>query len=221
MSRLKSTVLVGIPLATACASSHHHDGSGFHHRFDNPAKWAETFDAADRDAWQHPDELVAVMEIGPGMSVADIGAGTGYFLPYLSRAVGDAGKVHALDIEAEMVEYMRARAQREVLSNVVARQVDPNDPGIAPSSVDRIVIIDTWHHIDQRPAYAKKLFDALKPGGTVCIVDFTLEAEQGPPREHRLAPERVIEELGTAGLQASVVHEELPDQYVVCGKRAS
>jgi predicted methyltransferase len=77
------------------------------------------------------------------------------------------------------------------------------------------LIVDTWHHIGNRVAYAKKLAAALKPGGKIFIVDFTLETTKGPPKQHRLASAQVIEELTQAGLQAKVVDAGLPDQYIV------
>jgi SAM-dependent methyltransferase len=150
--------------------------------------------------------------------VADIGAGTGYFEPYLSAAVGQSGSVLALDIEPDMVRYLTERAEREGMANVVANRVDVDDPKLAPRSVDRILIVDTWHHIPDRVAYAQKLRQALADDGTVTIVDFTLDSEHGPPRHHRLSPEAVIGELEKAGFRASTVNEALPNQYVVVGR---
>jgi ubiquinone/menaquinone biosynthesis C-methylase UbiE len=189
-----------------------------HHRFDDADKWAQMFDAPDRDAWQRPDEVVTVMEPMPGQTIADVGAGTGYFLSRLSRAVGPEGRVLGIDIEPSMVDHMRSRADREGLKNVEALVAKADDPGLAPASADRILIVNTWHHIASRGAYAAKLRAALAPGGAVFIVDFTEEAERGPPREHRLSAEAVIAELIEGGLAAEVVAEGLPDQYIVRGR---
>jgi SAM-dependent methyltransferase len=205
------------PFPASRAAPPKHDG--FHHAFKGAAEWAKVFDAPDRDTWQKPNQVVAAMAIAPGMTSADIGAGTGYFLPYLSRAVGGKGRVLALDIEPDMVAHMAARAEREKLSNVTAKVVRPDDPELAPDSVDRILIVDTWHHIDARPSYAAKLKAALRPGGTVTIVDFTLESQHGPPKEHRLRPEQVLAELTQGGLRAELLKTDLPDQYVVRGTR--
>jgi predicted O-methyltransferase YrrM len=197
-----------------------HDGHGgpLVHRFENAEQWAKEFDNPERDAWQKPAEVVAAMSLKPGMTVADIGAGTGYFEPYLAKAVWPSGKVLALDIEPDMVKYLRERAIREKLINVTAVQVTPGDTGLAAGSVDRILIADTWHHIPDRTAYAQKLKMALKPDGQVIIVDFTLEAKKGPPVEHRLAPEKVIAELEAGGLSGKAIDESLPDQYIVVAK---
>jgi cyclopropane fatty-acyl-phospholipid synthase-like methyltransferase len=190
-----------------------------HHRFEKADDWAPMFDDPQRDAWQRPDAVVAALALSPGMTVADVGAGTGYFEKRLAVAVG-AGKVIAIDIEPDMVRYLRERAQREGTPNVEARLATPDDPNLAAGSVDRILIVDTWHHIGDRVAYAKKLAAALKRGGFVLVVDFTLETTRGPPKQHRLAPAAVIDELRQAGLNAAIVEAGLPDQYAIKGAPA-
>ncbi|KYF71150.1 hypothetical protein BE17_31135 [Sorangium cellulosum] len=199
----------------------HGDGAGpLVHRFERAEDWVARFEGPERDAWQKPASVVAAMRIAPGMRVADLGAGTGYFLPHLSRAVGPTGAVVGLDIEQDMVRYMAERATRERLANVTARQVKPDDPGLEPGSVDRILVVDTWHHIPDRPAYAAKLKAALRPDGAVVVVDFTDAARQGPPKEHRIPAEAVAAELRAGGLSPQIVAEDLPEQYIVVGKRA-
>lgn len=208
------------PAAEPAAPEHHHHGGGpLVHRFQNAEQWAKEFDDPARDAWQRPADVVAAMKIAPGMTVADIGAGTGYFLPHLSRAVGDTGKALGLDIEPDMVRYMTERAARQKLANVEARMVALDDPQIAAGSVDRVLIVDTWHHIDGRPAYAAKLRAALKPGGAVFLVDFKKEAHHGPPPSMRLAPEQVMDELRQGGLAPELVELGLPEQFVVVGRK--
>ena len=196
---------------------HHHQHGDMPTRFENAEEWAKIFDDPARDAWQRPDEVVALLSLSPGMSVADIGAGTGYFLPRLSRAVGAEGRVLGTDVEADMVRYMKERAARDGLGNVEAILVPFDDPKLAPASVDRILVVDVWHHIGSRKAYTEKLAAALKPGGFVAIVDFTMESDKGPPQDHRIAPERALAELRAGGLEATIVEETLPDQYLVKG----
>jgi ubiquinone/menaquinone biosynthesis C-methylase UbiE len=189
------------------------------HRFENAAQWAKEFDDPSRDAWQRPADVIAAMGISPGQTVADLGAGTGYFLPHLARAVGPHGKVIALDIEPDMVRYMNERVAREQLVGVEARVVPLDDPSLPAGSIDRVLIVDTWHHIDNRAAYAAKLRAALAPGGAVFVVDFTMEARRGPPAHHRLRPEQIIDDLTAGGLEASLIEESLPEQLIVVGRR--
>ncbi len=178
------------------------------------------FDDPARDAWQRPEEVTALLEIEPGRTVADLGAGTGYFLRHLSWAVGEKGTVLALDIEPSMVRYMTERAGREGLRNVRPATVPFDDPKLPAGAVHRVLIVDTWHHIPDRTEYARKLAQGLAPGGAVFVVDFTLESKEGPPREHRVPPEQVVAELCAGGLEARVVEETLPEQYVVVGRAA-
>ncbi|NUP05830.1 MAG: methyltransferase domain-containing protein [Polyangiaceae bacterium] len=198
---------------------HHHHGGGMPLRFDKAEEWTKVFDDPERDAWQRPAEVVTLLAISPGMTVADLGAGTGYFLPHLSRAVGPSGKALGLDVEDDMVRFMTERAAKEGFANVEAKKVPFDAPGLASSSVDRILIVDTWHHIESRPEYAKKLAAALRPDGFVAIVDFTMETEKGPPKNHRVAPEAAMKDLEAGGLSVKLAEETLPDQYVVIGRR--
>jgi ubiquinone/menaquinone biosynthesis C-methylase UbiE len=188
------------------------------HRFEHADQWAKQFDDPARNAWQKPADVIAAMKITAGMTVADIGAGTGYFEPWLSRAVGPTGKVLALDVEPDMVRYITERAAREHLANVTASQVAIDDPQLPKGKVDRILIVDTWHHIPSREAYAAKLRDALSAEGSITIVDFTKASPHGPPPQHRLTPEQVVGELRTTGLSAGVVPSSLPDQYIVSAR---
>src|SRR5690606_20382507 len=149
----------------ATHGGHAHHGGGYQMDFSEVERFARHFDGPERAAWQKPDEVVRLLELSPGAIVADIGAGTGYFLAPLSRAVGPKGRVLALDVEPNMVEYMKRRTQREALANVEARTVAPDDPGLAANSVDRVLIVNTWHHIGNRTQYATKLAQALRPGG--------------------------------------------------------
>lgn len=207
--------------SAAAAPAHpgagHH---GMHKEFKNAEEWAKVFDDPKRDEWQRPDEVVALLEIKPNMTVADVGAGTGYFVGRLSKAVGPAGFVIATDVEADMIRYLDQRAAKDGWPNVRAAQVAFDDPGLPAGSVDRILIVDVWHHVSDRLAYAKKLAAALRPGGLIAVVDFEKAAKQGPPPEHRLEPKTISDELAAAGLTTSLATEKLPDQYVVIARAA-
>lgn len=193
---------------------HRHD-----HSFSDPEKWAERWNSPERDAWQKPQEVLRIMNIAEGMRAADIGTGTGYFVPHLSKAVGESGEVVALDISQEMVDYVARTARETGLDNVLAMKVFMGGPNLDDASTDRVLIVNTWHHISAREEYAKKLFAALKPGGTVAIVDYTMDYPSGPPKEIRLEPETVEAELKAGGFEASIVEETLPRQYVVVGTK--
>jgi ubiquinone/menaquinone biosynthesis C-methylase UbiE len=177
------------------------------------------FDSPTRDAWQHPADVIAAMSLKPGMTVVDLGAGTGYFEPWLSKAVGESGTVYALDIEPDMVRYLNERVAREKLSNVRPAVIAMGEPKFPVPSVDRVLIVDTWHHIADRAAYVTKLREGLRDGGQVYVVDFTLEAKHGPPAKHRLSAEQVAAELKSGGFSAQISATHLPEQYIVVGTR--
>src|SRR5690606_10604633 len=109
------------------------------------------------DAWQKPDEVVALLELAPGMTVVDLGAGTGYFLGRLSRAVGPGGAVIATDVEPDMVRHMGERIAREGLANARAILAPADGVGVPDGSADRILIVDVWHHVPERARYAAAL----------------------------------------------------------------
>lgn len=190
-----------------------------HHRFEDAEQWAKQFDDPSRDAWQRPDDVLAALALAPELTVADVGAGTGYFTVRLARAV-PRGQVIATDIEPDMVRYLEQRARREQLPNVRAALAGAVDPKLDPGSVDRILVVDVWHHLSDRVGYAKGLAAALRPGGLLVVVDFTLEAEHGPPMRHRLPPEAIIRDLQAAGLTATLSPTKLPAQYIVIGARS-
>jgi ubiquinone/menaquinone biosynthesis C-methylase UbiE len=188
---------------------------GMHHDFSDAEAYSRQFDSDERRAWQQPEHVVELMAIEPGMTVVDIGAGTGFFEPYLAAAVGAEGRVLALDVEEGMVDFLTKRVAEQHLAVVEPRLVEYDDPGLAEASVDRILVVNTWHHIDDRPSYTRKLAAALKPGGTVTIVDFEKSSPHGPPPRHRLTAEQVASELTSGGLEAEALEEKLENQYVV------
>lgn len=200
------------------AQEHPHDHAGMPHRFDNAERWAKVFDDPARDAWQQPELVIAALELAPAMTVADIGAGTGYFTMRLAKQVPQ-GQVIATDIEPDMVRYLTERAVREGVANVRAELTPPADPKLADGSLDRVLVVDVWHHLGDRVAYAKALARGLKPAGMIAVVDFKLDAKQGPPIKHRLPPEAIIADFVAAGLHASVAPTQLPDQYIVIARR--
>src|SRR5437764_7222341 len=127
-----------------------HDEPGF----SDVAKYVKIFESPKRDAWQKPDDVVTLLQLWPGNVVADIGAGTGHFEPHLAKAVGATGRVLALDVEPHMVAYLKRRVKKERLGNVAVQKVAANDPGLAEAGVDRLLVVNTWHHLPQRAQYA-------------------------------------------------------------------
>jgi SAM-dependent methyltransferase len=181
------------------------------HRFKDAERWARVFDDPARATWQKPDEVIKALGLASDAKVADVGAGTGYFSSRLARAV-PGGRVYAVDAEPDMVGYLRGRAQREGLANLVPVQAGERDPKL-PEPVDLALLVDVYHHVPARVQYFEALRGSLRPGGRLAIVDFRPDSPRGPPRAARIAPERVKEELGRAGYALVAEHGFLPDQY--------
>lgn len=190
---------------------HHHGG------FDDPGKLAERWNDPGRDRWQHPEEIIAALGLRPGATVADIGAGTGYMVAHLSRAVGGGGTVIAIDAERAMIAYLEGRKEQLGPARIVSRKVGAESPDLRDGSADGAVTLNTWHHIGGREAYARKVYAGLVRGGRFAVVDSEVDAESGPPKEMRLAPERVVAELEAAGFRAVIAPESMPDHYMVVG----
>ena len=198
---------VGCLAAGAAAQAPHtHE-----HEFGDAEKWAEVFDDPKRDGWQKPHEVIQALALRPDAVVADIGAGTGYFAVRFARMLPKA-KVYATDVEPEMVRHLTQRAKREQLANVFAVQSAPDDARL-PEKVVLALLVDTYHHIDDRSRYFAKLKGALAPQGRVAIVDFTMDSEIGPPPRARISPEQVKRELARAGYTLADEHVFLPNQY--------
>ncbi len=211
-----------VPGPTSAQDTLRHDdeqGSDhYQHGFENPERFAERWNDPARDTWQTPGAVIEVMGLDEGMSVVDLGTGTGYFIPHLAEAVGEEGSVFAVDIEPAMLEYVAERAKAQEIPNVDTILATPEHTRLAEGSVDRILTVNTWHHIPNRDRYAAHLAGRLKEDGSVWVIDFTKEAPMGPPRKHRLDPQEVVDELEEGGFAADRVDLGLPHQYVVVGR---
>ncbi len=213
----KPLLLAALLSPAACAhGGHHAHHGGHHHRFTDPAAMAARWDDPTRDAWQRPETLVAALEIAPGMTVTDLGTGTGYLLPHLVRAVGPDGVVLAQDIEPSMLDWVRQRAAKEGWTTVRTVQGTGDAPGLEPASVDRVVMVNVWHHIEGRERFASALAAALRQGGRIVVAEARPGAGgEGPPESMRLAPEEVIRAFEEAGLDARLLVWENDRQYAV------
>ena len=203
----------GLTLAIGAASTVvANDRATVTHSFDDVEKWVERFENPERETWQRPGKLLGALAIEPGQTLVDLGAGTGYISIFLSAAVGDLGKVYAVDVEPNLVKYMEERDFP--YDNVEAVLADPDDPKLPEGVADIILVVNTWHHIDKRRKYLEKLTPALKPGGRIAVIDWLKEPTAiGPPVNHRLDRDKVISELTRGGF--TLVHDSvmLPYQY--------
>ena len=170
----------------------------------------------DRDAWQQPELIMDLLRIADGATVADVGAGGGWFTVRLARRVGPNGLVYAEDIQPQMLESINRRVQREGLANVRTIRGTPTDPHL-PSPVDAVLIVDVYAEVavEDRVELLGNLVLPLKPGGRVGIVDYKLDGGgPGPPLAERVEPEAVVRDAQAAGLRL-LAREDLRFQYVL------
>ncbi len=194
---------------------HRQDRATATHDFEDVEHWVAVFDDPARDAWQMPARVADALQLQPGNVVADVGAGTGYFNPYWSRAVGERGAVFAVDVEARLVAHLRDRAEKEATANVVPILGSASHPRLPPGLVDVAILVNTYHHIDLRRDYFRRFRRFLAPRGRLVIIDWRAEGEMpvGPPADHRISAAQVVEELGAAGYVPVGSLDFLPHQY--------
>lgn len=195
----------------------HDNDATVRHGFEDPERWARVFDDPARDEWQRPAEVLDFLGVAAGQRIADLGAGTGYFTVRLAEAVGPDGRVYAVDVEPSMVDYVARRCADAGTGDVVVPILaEPDDPGLDERSVDTVLVVDTWHHIDDRLAYLERLAGSLRPGGRVAVVDWREgKLPVGPPVGHKLSRGAVVEEFGEGGWELVAEKADLPYQYVL------
>jgi ubiquinone/menaquinone biosynthesis C-methylase UbiE len=182
-----------------------------------------TLGAPDRAEQVHAGRIVDTLQIQPGMAIADVGAGAGVLLPFLSRAVGAQGKVYSQDIFEDFIQQARAKAGEEGLKNVEFVQGTEKDLRLPDGSVDVAVTVDAYHHFDYPSDTLSTLRKALKPGGRFAIVEYykRVGAMGDGPRanfalEHiRLDLDDVIKEVTSNGFRLLEWREHVPGkQYI-------
>jgi arsenite methyltransferase len=181
------------------------------------------FRALGRDMWQRPNDVVAALAIPPGSSVADLGAGKGYFLPYLMQAVGPNGRVLAVEVDDDLVA--RLRSEFGMIDNVELIRGRLDDPLLPDGAVDLVLLVDTYHHIKHRTTYFQMLSADLAPGGRVVVIE--PDAELGGilglfvKAAHASRAEDVIDEMRDAGYQLRANYDLLPVQLMLSFSRAA
>jgi predicted methyltransferase len=130
------------------------------------------FESESREIFRLHDELIEALELRPGMDVGDIGSGTGLFLEGLSKAVGDQGHVYAVDLTPHFVEHLEQRAAEDGLDNVSAVQCTERSVELPPGSIDLAFLCDVYHHFEYPQSSLASILSAMRPGGTLVVVDF-------------------------------------------------
>ena len=181
---------------------------------------AANLGSAARDATERPQELVDRMDLKPGMTVADVGTGVGYMLPYLSRAVGPPGQVLAEDIFDDFLSQARQRAEQQKLGNVSFIKGTETDPHLAANSVDAILALDSYHHYNYPEKMLAAFMLALRKDGRLVVVEYYKRPNAMPGgdavKHIRLDEPDLVREIERNGFRKVSEHEHIKDsQYMV------
>jgi len=152
-------------------------------------EWEKTLESPNRAATQKVSEVLANLSLKPGMVVADIGAGSGFFSRPLAKAVAPGGKVYAVDIQQGLLDYIDKRDKEESIRNIQTVLGEFDDPKIPARDVDLVFINDVLHHIEHRAAYLKALGTYIKPSGRIAIIEMN---KDDPHTGHRNQPELLV-----------------------------
>ena len=183
------------------------------------APWLER---AERTKEERPDLVLAALELKRGMSVADIGAGSGYYSRRIAELVGSGGVVYAVDIQPEMLKLIARDVARHKLANVRPVLASVSDPKLAAESLDLAVMVDVYHELEFPHEVTSAIVAALKPGGRLALVEFRAGDPNVPiKRLHTMTEEQVRREMDAHALEWVKTVRDLPwQQVIVFRKRA-
>jgi len=180
------------------------------------AAGAPWLDRAEREIEERPSLAVKLLKVQPGQTVADIGAGSGYYTELLSKAAGPAGKVYATEIQPEMIRLLEERIRRKKLSNVEAILASESDPGLPRESVDLALLVDVYHELAYPQQMLRRIREALKPGGRLVLIEFRKEDPRVPIREeHKMSIAEARQEVEPEGFIFDRVLNDLPWQHIL------
>jgi len=198
---------------------HHKDGnSANQHMHQSSVKnLARYFESPERDAYQRPEKVLEYLGEIKGKKIMDIGAGSGYFSVKLAKK---GAKVIAADVNDEFQQYLKSRIEENNIKNIELRKIPYDGPSLKNNEVDMVLIVNTYHHIENRSDYFSKVEKGLKPTGELVVIDFfKSDVPVGPSVDHKVSIDDVIAELKQAGFNSFEVEVNLlAYQYIVKAK---
>lgn len=182
------------------------------------ASWLER---PEREEEEQPKMLLKALKLEAGMKVADIGAGSGYYVFRMAPLVGEKGKILAIDIQQEMLDIIKDKMKEKKVTNVEPILGKEADPKLQDESVDLILMVDVYHEFAQPYEMTEKMVKALKPGGRLVFVEFKKEDPKLPIKEvHKMSERQVIKEMDEfKELKHAETNKDLPWQHVITFKK--
>jgi len=180
------------------------------------AAGAAWLDRDERDREEATELSLRLLEVQRGSVVADIGAGSGYYATRLARLVGPDGRVYANDIQPAMLDILRARIERERLSNIELVLGTPTDPRLPRASVDLAILVDVYHEFSAPQVMLRRIRESLKPGGRLVLLEYRGEDPRVPILPaHKMTVAQARTEVEAEGFALTTVKEDLPWQHVL------
>jgi predicted methyltransferase len=177
---------------------------------------ADWLERPEREQEEQPEKALDSIGVRDGMTVADIGAGVGYFTFRLSRRVGPRGKVYASDIQAGMLARLDRRARSEGVTNIETVLSGPTDPKLPASSLDLALMVDVYHEFSNPREMLAGLAAALKADGRLVLLEYRKEDPTIPIREeHKMSVADVRRELEAEGFVFDKLLDPLPRQHIL------
>ena len=177
------------------------------------APWLER---REREDDENPDLAMRLIRVQRGQTVADLGAGSGYYTRRLARAVGDTGRVYAVDIQQGMLDLLQVALARDRITNVVPVLGGVDDPRLPADSLDLILMVDVYHEFAQPQTMLQRMKTALKPGGRLVLLEYRGEDRDVPIRpEHKMTKAQVKLEVEHEGFKQQRVYDDLPWQHLI------
>ena len=181
----------------------------------------DAFDAPERVEWQKPDEVIALFGDLEGKTIMDLGAGSGYFS---FRLANHGAHVIAADVNDEFQESIREKLKqddfKQLSGNVELRKVPYDNPNLKNGEADGLLVVNTYHHLDDRTEYMKNALEGIKEGGKIIIVDFKTGMPFGPPESHKLSLTDAVNEMLNVGFSRLIIDVGLLErQYVIIGEK--
>ncbi len=173
----------------------------------------EWLEREEREKEENTTLLLKNMNVKPGMSIADIGAGSGYHTALLSKMIGN-GKIYAVDVEPEMITFLNNRIAKEKLTNVFTVLGDEKKVPLKANSIDLMFLVDVYHEVAYPYEMGRSMLEALKPGGKLYLVEFRAEDGNVPIKTiHKMSEKQAVKELTAAGFSFERNITNLPWQH--------